>query len=336
MNCCCVACFLGDRNTASRLQYQALPPQLEPLIKAACRASGTPSFCFFPVLYCYTYMHHANTPDTGCLCSAIQKQNTKTGGLLLNRNLLEKTNNPAAHVWRSTVSQRQTGNRCALFPATLKLIFCQRMNLPANVKHRMKKDAQHVWTVKDHFPALLLVTHWSPVVAGSFLCFFPERTLESHCTASWHPQTSWTELCAGGKRTEAEAKAVSIQKQTTKAGVRTPKSKNLTDRDGTKQRRLHVKRIGRAHSDLRFLDPEVHRGSADSVISGHTLFHGCRDAFMLHCKNIQYECITSGWVDSHFSLVRTTLAFPLISPVRVSSCSFVPSKKYRNKSSEWQ
>lgn len=37
-----------------------------------------------------------------------------------------------------------------------------------------------------------------------------------------------------------------------------------------------------------------------------------------------YKYISLGWLDLHFSLVRTTLALPLISSVRVSSWSFVP------------
>lgn len=47
------------------------------------------------------------------------------------------------------------------------------------------------------------------------------------------------------------------------------------------------RRGGSWDSDLGFLDPEVHRGSADSVVSGQTLLHGCRGSFMLHYKNIQ-------------------------------------------------
>lgn len=46
----------------------------------------------------------------------------------------------------------------------------------------------------------LFVTYLSPAVSGSFLCFFPERTLESRCTGSWPPQTSWTALCAEDRR----------------------------------------------------------------------------------------------------------------------------------------
>lgn len=73
--------------------------------------------------------------------------------LFINRSLPENNNNPAAHVWRSTVRQRQKGNRCGLFPGTLRLNFCQRINLLSNPKP-MKKTAQYVWTVKDRFPAL--------------------------------------------------------------------------------------------------------------------------------------------------------------------------------------
>lgn len=42
-----------------------------------------------------------------------------------------------------------------------------------------------------------------------------------------------------------------------------------------------------------------------------------------------YKYITSGWFDSHFSLVRTTSAFPLISVVRVSNWHFVSLKSTR-------
>lgn len=46
-NCCCEASFHGDANTASRLQYQALPHELEPLIKAGRRDLGHQLFYFF-------------------------------------------------------------------------------------------------------------------------------------------------------------------------------------------------------------------------------------------------------------------------------------------------
>lgn len=46
-NCCCVARFLGDANTESRLRYQALPHQLEPLIRADRRDLGQQPFFFY-------------------------------------------------------------------------------------------------------------------------------------------------------------------------------------------------------------------------------------------------------------------------------------------------
>lgn len=162
MNCCCVACFCGDRNTASRLQYQALPPELEPLIKAGRR--DTSFFFFYSLLLLIPASRKHTWYRLSLQWNTKAKHKTPLISLLfLNRCLPSNSNNPAAHVWRSTVRQRQTGNRCGLFPGTLGLNFCQRINLLSNSKP-MKKNVQHVWTVKDLFPALAV-----SLISGSLI-----------------------------------------------------------------------------------------------------------------------------------------------------------------------
>lgn len=80
-------------------------------------------------------------------------------------------------------------------------ISCQHEQFTSLLFH-LKNDCLNIthnlWPYKG--PGVpLFVTYLSPAVFGSFLCFFPERTLASHCTVSWPPQTSWIALCAEDK-----------------------------------------------------------------------------------------------------------------------------------------
>lgn len=77
-------------------------------------------------------------------------------------------------------------------------------------------------------------------------------------------------------------------------------------------------------ADLRFLDPEVDGGPVSHIVFGHALLHGCRErepSYNVTQQLLTFEVNTdlTSRFDSHFSFVRTTLAFPLMSLVSASS-----------------
>lgn len=87
--------------------------------------------------------------------------------------------------------------------------------------------------------------------------------------------------------------------------------------------------------DLCFLDSEVNSASVSSIIFGHALLHGFGKRVEMSHDSRQHRLsdvrknTREGRFHSHFSLVRTTLAFPLISLVSVSSWFFVSSNKWK-------
>lgn len=154
--------------------------------------------------------------------------------ILKKKKRSPKQNRLCIHFCQS--SERQRGNRCGLFPGScpetdficpfpsifpdsfrtdecIQTISMQRRGVLCawNTYIIICKLCSYV-RLSQPQKNLLGITHLSPAVSVSFLCFFPERPLASHCTVSWPPQTSWTEWCAEDEQHAQKQKNVLTSK----------------------------------------------------------------------------------------------------------------------------
>lgn len=122
-----------------------------------------------------------------------------------------KQNRLCIHFCQS--AERRRGNRCGLFPGScpetdfscpFPSIFPGSFRTDECIQtiSMQRRGVLCAWNTyiiickSQPQKNLLGITHLSPAVSVSFLCFFPERPLASRCTVSWPPQISWTEWCA--------------------------------------------------------------------------------------------------------------------------------------------